>query len=209
MGASPDDSEAGSWEKPQHRVEITRGFWIGQAPVTVDAYRRFVAATKGSIPEKPPFAQTGEHPVVKVSWYDAVAYCRWASGRLPTEAECEYAARGRSTAPRYGALKNIAWFDENSGGATHPVAQLAANGYGIYDTLGNVWEWCSDWFDDGYYKSSPPRDPPGPASGAMRSLRGGSWNYYARNVRVSDRNRNQPGSRFDDLGFRCVRELIP
>jgi formylglycine-generating enzyme required for sulfatase activity len=209
MGASPDDNEAYDWEKPQHRVEITRGFWIGQTPVTADAYQRFVSATKHAKPPKPRFTQTGQHPAVNVSWNDALAYCKWAGGRLPTEAEWEYAARGGNPAPRYGEIEKIAWFDKNSGGATHPVGHLAANACWLFDTLGNVWEWCSDWFSDGYYKDSPPKDPRGPDSGEHRSLRGGGWSFNAGLVRVSNRFWDLPDDRDFGLGFRCVREVIP
>jgi formylglycine-generating enzyme required for sulfatase activity len=209
MGALPDDSEAYDREKPQHSVEIARGFWIGQTPVTVDAYQRFVAVAKHRRLPRPSFAQTGQHPVVNVSWDDAVAYCKWAGGRLPTEAEWEYAARGGNPAPRYGELEKVAWFDKNSASGTHPVGQLAANAYGLFDTLGNVWEWCRDWFSDSYYTDSPPKDPGGPGSGDYRVLRGGSWNGYARFARASFRYRNQPDIRNFNLGFRCVREVIP
>jgi formylglycine-generating enzyme required for sulfatase activity len=209
MGASPDNKEAYPDEKPLHRVEITRGFWIGQTPVTVDAYRRFVTVTKGQMPKEPSFAQTGRHPVVNVDWNAAAAYCQWAGGHLPSEAEWEYAARAGNASPRYGQLEKIAWFDKNAGGATHPVAQLEPNAYGLCDTLGNVWEWCSDWFADSYYKTSPPKDPRGPDKGTSRSLRGGSWYDFAWDARVSFRSRNHPGFRDNNLGFRCVREVIP
>jgi formylglycine-generating enzyme required for sulfatase activity len=209
MGASPDDKEAAHYEEPQHEVEITRGFWIGQTPVTVDAYGRFASATKRQMVGEHGFAQTGDHPVVNASWDDAVAYGQWIAGRLPTEAEWEYAARGGSGQPRYGELDRIAWYDKTSGNAAHPVGQLAPNGHGLYDTLGNVFEWCSDWFDGAYYKNSPARDPVGPTMGEYRALRGGSWNYDAWYARVSVRDGFRPDVRYNVLGFRCVREVIP
>ena len=100
-------------------------------------------------------------PIVNVSWDDAQAYCGWMGGRLPTEAEWEYAARGGSTEARYGNLDDIAWYGKNSGNQTHDVAQKRANGFGLYDMLGNVWEWVSDWYDQYYYQSSPSQDPQG------------------------------------------------
>jgi formylglycine-generating enzyme required for sulfatase activity len=209
MGASQDDGEAQNQERPQHRVKLTRGFWIGRTPVTLGAYHRFVTATKGQPPPLPDHAQTGQHPVVNISWHDAVAYCRWARGRLPSEPEWEYAARGGNASPRYGQLEKIAWSKENSGSATHPVGQLEPNGYGLYDTLGNVWEWCSDWFEESYYESSPPEDPRGPDKGTSRLLRGGSWANDAGSARVSYRFMNGPKMRVYVLGFRCVREVIP
>jgi formylglycine-generating enzyme len=210
MGASKGDREAEGNEKPQHEVETTREFWISRTPVTVGAYRKFVEATHGQMPGSPRFAQDDTHPVVNVSWDEAMAYCKWAECRLPTEAEWEYAARGGSPKPRYGDLDKIAWYDQNSGGVTHPVGKLNPNGYGLHDTLGNVWEWCSDWYDEKYYRSNPGgwRDPQGPPAGTLRSLRGGSWNDNAWVARVSDRNWFHPEVRFSSLGFRCVREVI-
>jgi formylglycine-generating enzyme required for sulfatase activity len=209
MGVSAGDNEAHEHEKPQHEVTLSRGFWMGQTPVTVAAYRKFVQATRGKMPAKPAFSQTDDHPVVNVSWDDAVAYCRWAGGRLPTEAEWEYASRGGLPDARYGMLERIAWFDKTAGGTTHRVGQLEPNPYGLFDTLGNVWEWCNDWFDAAYYKSSPAKDPRGPEKGDGKAMRGGSWVNTPWFIRVSFRFRYLPSFRNAYLGFRCLRETIP
>jgi formylglycine-generating enzyme required for sulfatase activity len=121
---------------------------MGQTPVTVGAYKRFAAATGGQMPPAPGFNAgwaSDNMPMVNITWNDGEAYCRWSGGRLPTEAEWEYAARGGSTEARYGDLGQIAWYSENSGGRTHEVAQKQANRFGLYDMLGNVWEWVNDW----------------------------------------------------------------
>jgi formylglycine-generating enzyme required for sulfatase activity len=208
MGCSPNDSECNEGEKPPHPVSITHNFWMGRTPVTVGQYRAFVSATHGTMPMES-FPQTNEHPVVNVSWDQAAAYCRWSGGRLPTEAEWEYAARGSTAQARYGQLDLIAWYSANSSGRTHPVGKLQPNSYGLYDMLGNAWQWCIDWYDPSYYQRSPGSDPAGPASGQDRSLRGGSWVNYPRLVRVSVRYRDQPSYRSYDVGFRCVQEAKP
>jgi serine/threonine-protein kinase len=211
MGCSPGDSECYDQEKPAHQVTITRGFWIGQTPVTVGAYKRFAGATVRQMPEAPNFNNgwTNENmPIVNVNWDDAQAYCGWMGGRLPTEAEWEYAARGGSTEARYGPLDEVAWYDGNSGNQTHDVAQKRANGFGLYDMLGNVWGWVNDWYDEHYYQGSPSQDPQGPASGQSRVLRGGSWYYNPRYVRVSTRFRLDPASWYIGNGFRCGGEVV-
>jgi formylglycine-generating enzyme required for sulfatase activity len=178
-------------------------------------------------------------PIVDVTWDDAQAYCRWAGERLPTEAEWEYAARAGSTASRYGDLDEIAWYADNSGrqrlesdrmwkedqsnygkrlsengNGTHEVGQKRANGFGLYDILGNVWEWVNDWYDRNYYQNSPAQDPSGPTSGQARVLRGGSWFNFPRYVRVSNRNRYPPAGslnpahRNHNNGVRCGGEVV-
>jgi formylglycine-generating enzyme required for sulfatase activity len=210
MGCSPGDGECLGWEKPAHQVTITRGFWIGQVPVTVGAYKRFAEGPGWQMPYAPSFNNGWRNenmPIVNVTWNDAQAYCGWMGGRLPTEAEWEYAARGGNTEARYGAVDEIAWYSGNSGGQTHDVAQKRANGFGLYDMLGNVWEWVNDWFGDKYYQSSPSQDPRGPTNGQFRVLRAGSGNVDPGGVRVSYRDRNNPAWSTIDIGFRCGGEV--
>ena len=156
------------------------------------------------------------HPVIHVSWNDAVAFCKWLSDktgkkyRLPTEAQWEFAARGgaligSATATKYAGSNNIdevAWYTSNSGSKTKAVGTKKPNELGIYDMSGNVWEWCSDWYGD--YSSSSKTNPTGPATGSYRVLRGGSWGDNARNCRVSCRSSYSPGIRINGYGFRVV-----
>jgi formylglycine-generating enzyme required for sulfatase activity len=210
MGCSPGDKECFKSEKPGHQVTITKGFWTGQTPVTVAAYKRFAGATGRQMPDAPSFNSgwTKENmPMVMVTWDDAQAYCMWAGGRPPTEAEWEYAARGGSTAARYGPIDEVAWYDQNSGNQMHDVAQKRANGFGLYDVLGNAYEWVNDRYDEHYYQSSPAQDPQGPGSGQYRVLRGGAWCDNPGVVRVSLRYRFDPGFRGNLNGFRCAREV--
>ena len=236
MGCSPGDSECVDQEKPSHRVTISKGFWLGQTEVTVEAYRFFVAATGRRMPDSPNFNDfwgNNAMPIVNVSWDDAQSYCQWAGGRLPTEAEWEYAARGGSPQARYGPLDDIAWYADNSGqqrldsarifredivnygerltknsNRTRGVGQKRANGFGLFDMLGNVWEWVNDWDGAYYYQNSPPADPQGPAGGAWRVLRGGSWFNDPPDVRVSFRYDDRPGDRYDYIGCRCLWEVV-
>jgi len=212
MGCSPGDGECYDNEKPAHLVTATKGFWMGQTAVTAGAYKRFATAAGREMASAPTF-NTGwaneNMPVVNVSWDDARAYCGWIGGRLPTEAEWEYAARAGSTEPRYGNLDEIAWYNQNSGRQTRDVAQKRANGFGLYDMLGNVWEWVNDWYDQNYYQNSPQQDPTGPATGQLRVLRGGSWNALGpRSVRVTFRSKLDPAGGYISIGFRCGGEVF-
>jgi formylglycine-generating enzyme required for sulfatase activity len=160
-----------------------------------------------------------DHPVVRVSWYGAKAFCDYYGYRLPTEAEWEYAARGGYHDPYY----QYPWGSNNTDCSkanynhcnpltlstsplTSPVAYYGSQGaYGLCDMSGNVWEWCQDWFSSTYYKSSPASEPTGPTAGTHRVLRGGSWNGDSNNCRVDYRYWYYPYTRSYYYGFRVCR----
>jgi formylglycine-generating enzyme required for sulfatase activity len=183
----------------------------------------------------PGFAQTDAHPVVNVTWRDAVALARWLSAtekrryRLPTEAEWEYACRaGTRTQYHSGdapaSLSTVAnVFDADSAATwprwqafalptsdghafTAPVGQFTPNAFGLHDMHGNVWEWTNDWHDDTYYARSPPNDPQGPAEGSVKVRRGGSWHTWPLYARCAYRNWNAPDTRYTLVGIRLVME---
>ncbi|MSV28251.1 MAG: hypothetical protein EXQ52_05835 [Bryobacterales bacterium] len=206
MGCSPGDSQCFDDEKPGRSVRLTKGFLMVRTEVTVENYRKFVQAG-GPAPEGDGLNRTGDHPITGVTWEAARAYCAFTGGRLPTEAEWEYAARGQTTTARYGPLEQVAWYFGNSGGATHPVGTKSPNIYGLFDMLGNVWEWTADRYGEQYYRASPATDPKGPASGDSRVVRGGSWGSNPVNARASNRVGYLPVFWGNDLGFRCVREV--
>jgi formylglycine-generating enzyme required for sulfatase activity len=195
MGCSLDDSECKPYEGPTRTVTLTRGFWIGQTPVTQAAYKKVTGANPSKF-------RGDQLPVESVSWDDAKSYCEGTGMKLPTEAEWEYAARGGSSAARYALLGQIAWYGANSGGTTHEVGQKQANGYGLFDMLGNVWEWVAD--RHGPYDSASAVDPTGPPAGQFRVLRGGSWGAVASLIRLSYRVGNMPGVHLSVYGFRCA-----
>jgi len=208
MGCSPGDEECQPDETPRHEVTITKDFWIGQTEVTVGAYKRFIAAPGRQIHAAPSFNPDWANdymPIVSVTWDESRDYCVWAGGRLPTEAEWEYAARGGSTQARYGSLAEIA-SSSPYGSLPRVVGQKRANGFGLFDVLGNASEWVNDWYDEKYYQHSPSKDPTGPAVGGSRVLRGGPLTATPWIVRVSYRDRKNPGGRDFYDSFRCVWE---
>lgn len=210
-------------ERPVHRVSMD-AFYLGVHPVTNEQYARFVAETNWRVPylddrrmqrenwhpetrTYPP--ERGQHPVVLVSWRDAHAYCTWAGGRLPTEAEWEKAARGGLAGKLYpwGDVIDPTLANYDNQGGTTPVCSYPANGYELYDMVGNVWEWTADWYDPHYYAHSPLANPQGPETGATKVLRGGAWLLFAEFCRVAYRFRNNPDFRFNLIGFRLARSL--
>jgi formylglycine-generating enzyme required for sulfatase activity len=222
-------------ERPVHDVCIS-DFSISKYDVTRGAFKKFVDDT-GYLTEAengdgcyiydgkswlkdplgnwrtPRFTQDDDHPVVCISWNDAVAYTKWFSikgnrkYRLPTEAEWEYAARSGGKREKYAGSDDVdavAWHSGNSGNRTHAVGQKLPNGLGLYDMSGNVWQWTGDWYGATYYRESSRMNPEGPKSGTNRIFRGGSWFYDARGARASYRDFYPPEYRGSYLGFRLV-----
>ncbi len=188
-------------EKPVHTVTVS-SFYMDATEVTQAEYRKVM----GKNPSY--FSGCDDCPVEKVSWHDANEYAKKVGKRLPTEAEWEYAARGgnKSKGYRYSGSNNldaVGWYDNNSDWKTHPVAQKQPNELGLYDMSGNVYEWCSDWYDEESYSSSPQNNPQGPSSGSYRVLRGGGWSSSGDYCRVANRVRGNPDGRYDG-GFRLV-----
>jgi formylglycine-generating enzyme required for sulfatase activity len=222
MGCVPGDAGCYADENPRHRVDIPRPFWIGRTEVTVAAYRLFSNAKGQDMPDAPDFNpgwQNEDHPIVMVSWNDAKAYCEWAGGRLPSEAEWEYAARGGKKGLRFpwgnedpvcrkGAANGARFADCNDTG-TEAVASYGANGFGLYDMSGNVWEWVQDRWHDSYQGAPPDGSAWLEGESVSVVVRGGSWNDNPGVLRCSFRLNYRPVSRNNNTGFRCVRDDIP
>ena len=217
-------------EKPVHEVCVD-GFSMGKYTVTNAQYRCFKPSHDSG--DYDGHSLNGDtQPVVKVSWEDAVAYAKWLSAksgrtyRLPTEAEWEYAARAGTTGRNYwGNGKddacgyanvydlsgkqafNIDWEHHNCNdgyAVTAPVGRFRPNGFGLYDMMGNVWQWCQDWYGGDYYAGSPRNNPQGPSSGSYRVYRGGGWSFGPFYVRAASRSGSTPGLRDGLRGFRLV-----
>jgi formylglycine-generating enzyme required for sulfatase activity len=214
MMGSPENEEERSYiEGPQHQVTLS-GFKMSKYEVTFDQYDAFCEATSRSKPSDDGWGR-GNRPVINVSWNDATDFAQWMGCRLPTEAEWEYACRaGTSTSFNTGDCLSTAQanYDGNDPYSncikgsylerTQPVGSYAPNAWGLYDMHGNVWEWCSDWYD--IYSSFPQTNPTGPASGSFRVLRGGSWYGYGRFCRSANRLYHDPSVRTYIIGFRLV-----
>jgi len=224
-GGRPDEAP--------HAVTVS-GFWIDRYPVTQEMYEKVTGKNPAIAKMRDP-----KGPAVRIQWIDAAKFCNlcserdglrscydpgtWACEfeangyRLPTEAEWEWACRGKART-KYangddeGALGKIAWFKGNSGGAIHPVGSKASNGMGLFDIQGNVWQWCNDWYGESYYRESPRDNPRGPRSGEQRVMRGGSWDAPAEKCRAAYRSKDfqvftDACFGMDSYGFRRVRAL--
>ena len=202
MGCSTGDSQCFRDEIPQHSVKLSNGFFLMRTEVTIDDFRAYARATGAPIPY---LNVGGEVPVATVTWDEGKAYCEWAGGRLPTEAEWEYAARAGSGEPFYGQPDAIAWYQGNTNSPRN-VGQKQQNSFGLHDMLGNVSEWVNDRYDEKYYQSSPPGDPPGQVSGESRVVRGGSYLDDSGSLRVSRREARAPDAKGAQVGFRCAKD---
>lgn len=254
MGCVPVDAACQPPESPRHEVTLTRAYALLATEVTRGQFRAFAKTTGyrtlaeregwGNVFDRdgykrqdglswmdPGFFQTEDHPVVQVSWDDAVAFCTWAGGRLPTEAEWEYAARGGIDGSRFvwgdaaddirsPRAANVAddavrphfpWWAvfpnyRDGFGWTAPVGSFAANRFGLFDMAGNAWEWTADWYAPTAYASSDAEDPRGPATGRSRVVRGSSWGDEPLVLRISERAYQEPDHRSYFHGFRCARD---
>lgn len=217
LGCVPSDAECLDAERPRHEVVLSKPFDMAATEVTVAQYLAFTRAAGRPLPRQPNFRQTGSHPIVHVDWHDAAAFCDWVGGRLPTEAEWEYAARGGSAGRTYWWGDDFetdrANYNEECCGdpepgdqwtSTAPVGSFPPNEFGLYDMTGNVWEWVADWFGD--YPSGPVTDPAGGAAGVLRLARGGSWFNPPTVLRLSVRLMFDADGQTSNVGVRCARD---
>jgi len=204
---SPDE-KGNTDEHPQHKVWV-EAFYMDKYLTTFDQYDKFCDDT-GRNPISDNGWGRGDNPAINLMWEDADAFCKWAGKRLPTEAEWEKAARGGTdTAYFFGdnenLLKDYAWYADNSGDKIKTVGQKKPNPFGLYDILGDVWEWMSDWYGKDYYRQSPAQNPTGPESGTYRVLRGGSFNVNADYLQSAHRGIDRPDHQDTNDGCRCAK----
>jgi formylglycine-generating enzyme required for sulfatase activity len=202
MGCSPGDAECSGDESPTHQVTLTNAFYMGKTEVTQAQWQAKMGSNPSYFQGQ---SDSPSRPVERLSWNMVQPFCTQTGLRLPTEAEWEYACRAGTTTERYGVLNDIAWYSQNwTTYGTQPVAGKLPNALGLYDTLGNVWEWCQDWF--GAYSLGSVTNPTGPATGTYRTLRDGDWNSPSKYCRASQRVGNyDPNALTYSLGFRVVR----
>ena len=220
-------------ERPRHSVSLD-SFYLDANLITNRQYADFCVQTRRPLPANPDFpALAGymqnfpDYPVVGVTWSDAEAFARWCGKRLPTEAEWEYAARGgledrlypwgdgapgahhANFAGRECATEWRSPVVDDGFAYTSPVGRFLPNRFGLYDMAGNLWQWCSDWFQEDYYRQSPEKNPRGPAAGSEKVLRGGCWYSPAGDLRCSRRTHSAGWAGMPGIGFRCARDLYP
>jgi len=215
MGSPPDELNRRSNET-QHKVTLS-AFKMSKYEITFSQYDLFCEATGMKKPYDEGWGQNNR-PVINVSWHDAKAFADWMGCRLPTEAEWEYACRAGTTTP-FNTGENITDLQANYNGnypynnnvkgefiaKTLPVGSFAPNGWGLFDMHGNIWEWCSDWYDD--YPPTEQTNPEGPPSGTFRVFRGGGWRNFAQLCRSAFRYNYFPDHRHFNIGFRLVTPM--
>lgn len=237
MNWNPEELAFTQTEQPAHRVRLD-GFWMYSTLVTVEQYQSFAQAKNLSFPDPPSYGWEKKNPMVNISWEEASYYCSCLGGRLPTEAEWEYAARAGNTGLNGNSRSIFVWGDDNP---SSPVGNLAdktfldfryydhdnfhgfedytdgfatasavtafpPNSNGLYDMVGNVLEWCSDWYSERYPTDSIQLNPKGPDSGTRKVLRGGAFDTTPTITRIARRLGNFPNIRNEEKGFRCVVE---
>ena len=204
---SPPKEKGRQDDELLHKVEITRPFRIGTTEVTQAQWRTVMGSNPSNF--------TGDDlPVEKVSWKNAVAFCKKLSEtegktyRLPTEAEWEYACRAGVSGPFAGTgqIDDMAWYDENSQEQSHTVATKTPNAWGLFDMHGNVSEWCSDYYNSDYPEANI-TNPIGPLEGKYRVIRGGSWGYFEPSCRCAARSSAPPSYQLKQTGLRIVMEV--
>ncbi len=217
-------------EKPVHKVYVS-SFYMDKTEVTVYDFSRFCQASRRTMPPQPEWS-SDDHPVVNVTWDQAMAYARWVGKRLPTETEWEFAAKAKSNENNY-LLNSDSYLVQSFGNIadesmlrvktrfpikkqyddgyvyTSPAASFPPNALGLYDMEGNVLEWCQDWYDKEIYTSHETHNPLGPAKGFYKVIRGGAWNRSGNYLRVSYRSWYNPKCSFNFIGFRCVQDYDP
>jgi formylglycine-generating enzyme required for sulfatase activity len=218
MMGSPESEEGRYEDEVQHEVTLTKDFYLGVTEVTQAQYQKVMGENPSHFQGDKVQSESSNHPVERVSWEDAVDFCKKLSElpeekkagrvyRLPTEAEWEYACRAGSKAA-YGfgderdSLGDYAWFMQNLGGKTHRVGEKKPNAWGLYDMHGNIWEWCNDSY--GEYPKGAVSDPTGSREGSIRVIRGGGWGDVAASCRSADRDGNGPSFRIFCNGFRVA-----
>jgi formylglycine-generating enzyme required for sulfatase activity len=199
-----DNFPGGNANEIVHNVCLD-GFYMDIYEVTQADYEAEIGSNPSS------FNTCSTCPVEQVNWQESVDYCTVLGKRLPTEAEWEYAARSGGLLEKYAGTSDVtllgdyAWYEDNSGSQSHPVGEKLPNGLGLYDMTGNIWEWVSDWYDDGYYSISPTDNPAGPDSGTSRVVRGGSWLDASEHHRVTSHGGTGADTQFSNHGFRCAK----
>jgi len=204
---SPPAEKYHQGDEFQHTVRITRPFYMAVTEVTQQQFETVMGFNPSNF-------DGNDLPIEKVSWNWARDFCQKLSEkegcayRLPTEAQWEYACRAgsNSAAPTQAELNQIAWYQDNSGGTTHPVASKKPNKWGLYDMLGNVSEWCRGYYHTDYPEKTA-EDPNGPLHGAYKVIRGGSWGFFAPSLRPAARASEPPSYQLKQTGFRIIMQI--
>jgi formylglycine-generating enzyme len=188
---------------PIREVTIST-FYLSKTPVTVSQWKYYLGKTGKKMPDEPSWGWQDNHPMVNITWTEAIDYCDWLSEqtghivRLPTEAEWEFAAQDDGS----NKLVEVGWFQNDSLKSTQPVGLKKPNKFGLHDMMGNVWQWCRDWY--AWYNTNQKKDPIGPYKGSLRTCRGGSWYNFAETCSIKKRQKCISNTRFDYIGFRVA-----